>query len=169
MMVDFYKFLLNMIIPIPSANNGLRGRVIALCAFTGGALCLFTLVLANYRAPQNSSVPPDWAPPGYKIWPDNSSIAFRERSPDERQCDDNYNPNLKCTEVEIVAKNGCRNLYVEWKEVEVQGQTITNLGFANATTSNLTALETAVLVGSSYFPSEVYRPIVHMLSEINCS
>ena len=58
---------------------------------------------------------------------------------------------------------------MEWKEVEVQGQTITNLGFANATTSNLTALETAVLVGSSYFPSEVYRTIVHMLSEINCS
>ena len=168
-MVGFYKFLLNMIKSIPSANNGLRGRVIALCAFTGGALCLFTLVLANYRAPQNSSVPPDWTPPGYKIWPDNSSIAFRERSPDERQCDDNYNPNLKCTEVEIVAKNGCRNLYVEWKEVEVRGQTITNLGFANATTSNITALETAVLVGSSYFPSEVYRPIVHMLSEINCS
>ena len=111
-----------MIKPIPSANNGLRGRVIALCAFTGGALCIFVLVLANYHNPRNSSAPPEWAPSGYKIWPDNSNIAFKERSPDERQCDDSYNPNLKCTEVEIVAKNvgySLSHLFLVLKENEL--------------------------------------------------
>ena len=93
-------------------------------------------------------------PNGFTQYSDN--IAIRYRKGDEVKCD--YWDH--CYQMELVAKNGCGNLYVELTRLDSAEN---NVGYTNDSTSGLQPKQKAILTFSAYEEDKSAR-----ISKINC-
>jgi hypothetical protein len=86
------------------------------------------------------SYPKDpWIPAGFEKYNDRVAIKWRTGRINCRIGDE-------CRQIEIIAKNGCKNLYVEAAKMDARGN---NIGMTNDSTVGLKPRQKAVLEFSS--------------------
>jgi hypothetical protein len=95
-----------------------------------------------------------WIPSGFTQQDNDTAIRWRKGS--EINCD--YRDS--CYQMELVAKNGCRTLYVELTRLDSAGN---NVGYTNDTTSNLQPNQKAILTFSAFEEDKSAQ-----ISKVNC-
>jgi hypothetical protein len=139
------------------------GCLIGCASFFALALALsFVGSLTSKTSDSTSSAPSkvsatadlSWIPSGFTQY--NDDTAFRYREGNEIKCD--YRD--YCYQMELIAKNGCNNLYVELTRLDLAGN---NVGYTNDTTSGLQPKQKAILTFSGYEEDKSVR-----ISKINC-
>lgn len=96
----------------------------------------------------------NWIPKGLIQYYNDSEIGWRWSKDGTYTCE-----RSGCVQIEIVSKNGCGNVYVEATRLDDLGN---NIGYTNATTSNLVPKQKALLQLPT-FGSKI------QLSEIKCN
>jgi hypothetical protein len=110
---------------------------------------LFLLVSCTYQVEDTS-----WIPAGYTAF--NSDVAWKWSADGSYTC--SYR---SCSQIEVVSKNGCDNLYAE---ASLLDRSKNNVGYTNATTSSLQPMQKALLMFES--DNGIYNTI--QLSKISC-
>jgi len=94
-----------------------------------------------------------WVPSGFKYF--KNDIAYKWSDHSSFTCD--YG---SCQQIEIVSKNGCKSLYAEVNKLDSENN---NIGYTNASTTNLAAGQKALLMFRSTGDFKSFT-----LSEISC-
>ena len=94
-----------------------------------------------------------WVPSGFKYF--KNDIAYKWSDHSSFTCD--YE---SCQQIEIVSKNGCKSLYAEVNKLDSENN---NVGYTNASTTNLAAGQKALLMFRSTGDFKSFT-----LSEISC-
>ena len=108
-------------------------------------------------SPSQKSTPKvdnSWVPDGFKRF--NSNVAIRWSPSGSYSCD--YGDS--CGQMEVVARRGCGNLYVELNKLDANGN---NVGYTNETTTNVGAGQKAILKFDTYGTFKTFQ-----VSKISC-
>ena len=95
-----------------------------------------------------------WVPSGFNAY--NNKVAYKWSANNSYSCD----AGSRCIQMEVVAKDGCGNLYAELTKLDNSGN---NVGYTNETTTGLAAGQKAILKFEAY--DEVSK---FQVSKINC-
>ena len=95
-----------------------------------------------------------WVPSGFDAY--NNKVAYKWSANNSYRCD----AGSRCIQMEVVAKEGCGNLYAELTKLDNSGN---NLGYTNETSAGLAAGQKAILKFEAY--DEVSK---FQVSKINC-
>jgi hypothetical protein len=122
-----------------SVIKGCLGSVIGVILLFGGCAYLFGNSYNQATKESSGDAPIDdtsWIPEGFA--PFNNKVAIKWSEANTFTC--SYG---RCAQIEVISKDGCSSLYAEATKVDQAGN---NVGFTNATTSNLAPNQKAILM-----------------------
>jgi len=126
-----------------SFARGCVGSVVGVLLLFGGCAYLFgsSYNKVNEESTGKAEVEDtSWVPAGYTAF--NNDVAWKWSASGSYSCESG-----RCSQIEVVSKNGCSSLYAEVSELDGSNN---NVGYTNATTSSLQPKQKALLMFRTY-------------------